>query len=96
MYALLSLIGMVINLYMWVVIIAVIMSWLIMFNVINTRNQFVYHFMHILNALTEPVLRQFRRIIPVIGGIDFSPLVLLLLLIFLRNFVLYDLPRYLL
>jgi YggT family protein len=96
MYALLNLIATVISLYMWVLIISVIMSWLVAFNVINTRNQFVYQVMHILNVLTEPVLAPIRRIIPVIGGIDFAPLILILLLVFLRNLVLYDLARVLL
>jgi YggT family protein len=96
MYALLNLIATVISLYIWVLIIAVVMSWLIAFNVINTRNQFVYQVLNVLNALTEPVLRPIRRIIPAIGGIDFAPLILILLLVFLRNLVLYDLPRALL
>jgi YggT family protein len=96
MYALLNLIATLISLYMWVLIVSVIMSWLIAFNVINTRNQFVYQVMHVLSALTEPVLRPIRRVIPIIGGIDFSPLILILLLVFLRNLVLYDLPRALL
>jgi YggT family protein len=96
MYALLNLIATLISLYMWVLIVSVITSWLIAFNVINTRNQFVYQVMHVLSALTEPVLRPIRRVIPIIGGIDFSPLILILLLVFLRNLVLYDLPRALL
>ena len=96
MYALLNLIATLISLYMWVLIISVIMSWLVTFNVINTRNQFVYQVMHVLHVLTEPVLRPIRKIIPIMGGIDFSPLILILLLVFLRNLVLYDLPRALL
>ena len=96
MYALLNLIATLITLYMWVLIISVIMSWLVAFNVINTRNQFVYQVMHVLHVPTEPVLRPIRRVIPIMGGVDFSPLILILLLVFLRNLVLYDLARVLL
>jgi len=96
MYALLHLIGTVIDLYIWLVIIAAVMSWLIAFNVINTYNRFVGMVSYFLHQVTEPALRPIRRILPVMGGIDLSPLVLILLLIFLRNLIMVDLARALL
>ncbi len=96
MYALLHLIGTVIDLYIWLVIIAAILSWLIAFNVINTYNRFVGMVSYFLHQVTEPALRPIRRILPAMGGIDLSPLVLILLLIFLRNLIMVDLARALL
>ena len=64
--------------YWWVVIAAVIVSWLIAFNVINTHNNFVRTILRFLDALTEPVFRQVRRLIPPMGGLDLSPLVVLI------------------
>jgi YggT family protein len=61
--------------YKWVVIAAVIVSWLIAFNVINTHNNFVRSLLRVLYALTEPVFRVIRRVIPPIGGLDLSPLI---------------------
>jgi YggT family protein len=75
----------VIDLYMWVVIIGVIVSWLIHFNVINTSNRFVYLVVDSLYRVTEPVLGRIRRFLPNLGGIDLSPLVLILALILLRD-----------
>ncbi len=70
----------VISLYIYVIIAAVIVSWLVVFNVVNIRNQFVRMMVTALNALTEPVFRLVRRVIPPIGGLDLSPLVVILLL----------------
>jgi YggT family protein len=89
MIPLLNFIAMVIGLYMWIVIISVIVSWLIAFDVVNRRNQFVYMLSDALDRLTEPALRPIRNILPVTGGIDFSPVVLILLLIFIRDVVIY-------
>lgn len=75
----------VLSLYMWAVIIHVIMGWLIAFNVINTYNQFVSTVMDVLSRITDPVYTFIRRFIPVVNGIDFSPLVLILLIAFLRS-----------
>ena len=75
----------VIELYIWVVIASVVLSWLIAFNVINTRNSFVHQIGDFLNRATEPTLRPIRNILPNLGGIDISPLVLILLLIFARR-----------
>lgn len=85
MQSLLILISQIIELYIWVVIASVIMSWLIGFNVINIRNRFVYNLSHIINRLTEPAYQQVRQLIPPIGGLDLSPIVLIFALTFLRN-----------
>lgn len=91
MYALLNLIATVISLYIYVLIASAILSWLIAFNVINTHNRFVYLVSDFLYRVTEPALRPIRRFVPLLGGVDISPVVLILLLIFLRDFLLVDL-----
>jgi len=93
MFALIKLVDTVINLYIWLLIINVALSWLVAFNVVNTRNRFVYMIGDFLNRVTEPALRPIRRIIPNLGGIDISPVVLILVLVFARNFLLYDVAR---
>ena len=85
MYSVLILITQVISIYTWVIIIGAVLSWLIAFEVINTRNRFVYTVVDIINRVTEPVLAPLRRILPDLGGIDISPVVLLLLLFFVQN-----------
>ena len=85
MHSLLILIDTVLDLYTWVLVIWVVLSWLIAFNVINTHNRFVYLLSDILYRATEPVLRPLRRILPNLGGLDISPLVLVLLIFFVRN-----------
>jgi len=80
-----SIVDIVIRLYIWVVIGSAIMSWLVAFNVVNTRNRFVYQVGDVLYRLTEPALRPIRRVVPTIGGLDLSPVVLLLLLFFIRS-----------
>jgi YggT family protein len=87
MIPLLNFIMMVITLYMWVIIISAILSWLIAFNVINRHNQFVYMIADSLYRLTEPALKPIRRNMPDLGGLDISPVVLILGLIFLRDVV---------
>jgi YggT family protein len=87
MYSLLWLIDTVINLYIWVLIISAVMSWLIAFNVINTRNRAVYMLTDFLYRVTEPALRPIRRFIPSLGGVDISPVILILLLAFLRRLI---------
>jgi YggT family protein len=79
MVRLLDFISYLIGLYMWVVIAAVILSWLIAFNVINTYNPFVRALWQALTAVTEPLLRPIRRMLPDLGGVDISPMILLLL-----------------
>jgi YggT family protein len=90
MIALLEFISQIITLYMWVVIISVLLSWLIAFNVINRHNQVVYMIADSLQRLTEPVLRRIRNILPDFGALDLSPIVLILGLAFLRNVVIGD------
>ena len=85
MYSLISLIATVIQIYMYILIASVILSWLIGFNVINTRNHFVAMVAESLWRLTEPALKPIRRFLPNLGGLDISPVVLILLLIFVQN-----------
>jgi YggT family protein len=89
MIPLLNFISMVITLYMWVIIISAILSWLIAFSVINRHNQFVYMIADSMQRLTEPALAPIRRAMPDFGGLDVSPVVLILGLIFLRDVVIY-------
>ncbi|MAU40356.1 MAG: hypothetical protein CMF31_01925 [Kordiimonas sp.] len=91
MYALFNLIATVIDLYIWALIISVILSWLVAYNVVNTGNKFVLTVMDFLNRITAPALRPIRNILPDMGGLDLSPIVLILGLIFLKNLLLYDL-----
>jgi YggT family protein len=80
--------------YWYIVIAAVILSWLIAFNVVNTRNQIVAMIADFLYRLTEPVLRPIRQLMPNLGGIDFSPLIVLLILYIIeRSIVLYIYPN---
>ncbi len=85
MYSLLKLIDTVIHLYIWCLIISAVMSWLVAFNVINTRNRFVYSVGDFLYRITEPALRPIRNILPNLGGIDISPIILILLLFFVSS-----------
>lgn len=72
----------------WIIIIQAILSWLIVFNVINTYNDFVRSVWQTLEAITKPIYRPIRRIMPDFGALDLSPLVVLLLIIILKDFVL--------
>jgi len=77
----------VITLYIWVILAMVIMSWLTAFNVVNARNPFVAQVDRALFALTNPVMGPVRRIIPSIGGLDISPIIVVILLEFVRRLV---------
>ena len=77
----------VINIYVWIIIIMVVMSWLLAFNVINKSNSFVRQVNYALFRLTEPLLAPIRRILPDLGGLDLSPMILLLGLLFLQRLV---------
>jgi YggT family protein len=93
MRAILDVILLALNLYVWIVIAAAIFSWLIAFNIVNTRNQFVGMVGEALWRLTEPALRPIRRFLPNLGGIDVSPIILLLLIFLIqRVIVLYIYP----
>lgn len=93
MYAIISTIVMILELYKWVLIAMIIMSWLFAFNVINARNQFVSTVWRVLDALTEPVLRPIRNFLPNLGGLDLSPIIVFIAIFFLQSFIQYDLPR---
>ena len=75
----------VITIYIWVLIASAVLSWLVAFNVVNTHNRFVYLLGDFLQKVTEPALRPIRRVLPNLGGVDLSPLVLILLLLFLQQ-----------
>jgi len=85
MYSLLSLISTVIQIYIWILIASAVLSWLIAFNVVNTRNQVVAMIAETLWRLTDPALKPIRQFLPNLGGLDLSPVILILLLIFLRR-----------
>jgi YggT family protein len=85
MLSLLLLIDKVIDIYTWIVIASAIMSWLVAFGVINVRNQFIRVVVDLLYRLTEPLLRPIRRFLPNLGGVDISPIILLLGLYFLES-----------
>lgn len=94
MHAILELILTVLWLYTIVIFAMVIMSWLIAFNVINLHNSFVAQLWYIINRLTEPLLGPIRRFLPNMGGIDLSPIVLLLAVYFLQTLIARDIaPR---
>ncbi len=84
-YAILNLLLTIIDLYTWIVIISFIMSWLIAFDMINVRSQAIYTVRRFLDAATEPVYEPIRRIVPALGGLDFTPMIVLLGLRFLRD-----------
>jgi YggT family protein len=81
------LIDTVITLYIWILIAAAVLSWLIAFNVVNTRNPVVASIGDFLYRITEPALRPIRSVLPNLGGIDISPVILILGLLFLRNLI---------
>ena len=76
-----------VSLYIWILIINAIISWLVAFNVLNTSNRFVYTVLDVSYKLTAPPLNYIRRYLPNLGSIDISPVVLILILLFLRNLV---------
>ena len=77
----------VITIYLWIIIINAILSWLVAFNVLNTQNKFVFSVLDVTYKLTDPALNKLRRFIPMFGSIDISPVILILLLMFLRNLI---------
>ena len=77
----------IISLYIWILIINAIISWLVAFNILNTSNRFVYSVLDVSYKLTSPALNFIRRYLPNLGSIDISPVILILGLMFLRNFV---------
>ena len=93
MYAIFQLLDSLISLYLWCLFIFVILSWLIIFGIVNTQNRFIYLLMDFLYKITEPALRPIRRFVPNFGGIDISPIILVLGLIFVRNLIMVDLVK---
>ena len=87
MNSLLILFNQIIELYIWVLIINAVASWLVAFSVINTSNRFVYLVLETTYKLTDPPLSFIRRYVPTLGTVDISPIILILGLIFLRNFL---------
>ena len=77
----------IVGLYIWILIINAIISWLVAFNILNTSNRFVYSVLEVSYKLTSPALNFIRRYLPNLGSIDISPVILILGLMFLRNFV---------
>ena len=83
-FAILQTLAFILDIVQWIFIAMIIMSWLISFNVINTRNQFVATVWRLLNQITDPILKPIRRFIPPVGGLDLSPLIVFVLIFFLK------------
>ena len=77
----------IITIYLWIIIINAVLSWLVAFNILITQNRFVFALLDATYKMTDPVLNKIRRFIPTFGSIDVSPVVLILLLMFLRNII---------
>jgi YggT family protein len=94
MRAILEVILIVLDLYVWLLIASAILSWLIAFNVVNTRNQFVAGVAEFLYRITEPVLAPIRSFMPNLGGLDISPIILILIIILIQKLIAYNLLPY--
>ncbi|WP_156416605.1 MULTISPECIES: YggT family protein [unclassified Sphingopyxis] len=90
---LLDIVMILLNILWWIIIVQAVMSWLIAFNVINTHNDFVGQLWHVLDRITEPLYRPFRRIMPDFGGLDLTPMLVLILLIIMQQAVMPYLYR---
>ena len=77
----------VITIYLWIIIINAVLSWLVAFKVLNTQNRFVFSVLDVTYKLTDPALNKIKRFIPNFGSIDISPIILILILMFLRNII---------
>ena len=84
MKSILILLDSVVSIYIWILIINAILSWLIAFNILNTQNRFVYSILELTYRLTDPLLNRIRRFLPNLGALDISPIVLLLLIWFVE------------
>jgi len=87
MRAVLDIILLILQIYIWLLIAAAVLSWLVAFNVVNTRNQVVSMIGEFLYRATEPLLRPIRQMLPNLGGIDVSPVILILIILFLENVI---------
>jgi YggT family protein len=94
MIELLAFISYVLTLYLYIVIAMAILSWLIAFNVVNTRNPVVNMIAELLYRITEPVLRPIRGMLPNLGGIDISPVILFLIIIFIQSVVIPNIAKF--
>ena len=81
----------VIDIYFYILIINIILSWLIAFNVVNTQNRLVVTILYATNRLTDPLLNPVRRVLPNLGGIDISPIILVLCLLFIQDYIRFNL-----
>ena len=77
----------IITIYLWIIIINAILSWLVAFNILNTQNRFVFSVLDTTYKLTDPALNKIRRFIPTFGSIDISPIILILFVMFFRNII---------
>ena len=77
----------IITIYLWIIIINAILSWLVAFNILNTQNRIVFSILEATYKMTDPALNKIRKFIPTFGSIDVSPVILILLLMFLRNII---------
>ena len=77
----------IITIYLWIIIINAILSWLVAFNILNTQNRFVFSVLDTTHKMTDPALNKIRRFIPTFGSVDISPIILILILMFLRNII---------
>ena len=91
MTSLILLLHTILDIYKWCLIIWVVLSWLIQFNVVNTYNKFVFTVNDVLYRITEPALRPIRRVVPNLGGVDLSPVVLILLIWFAQDLMVRNL-----
>ncbi len=89
MRAILDIVMVVLNLYTWIIIAGAVLSWLIAFGVVNIRNDFVRSIWNLFLALTEPFLRPIRNFLPSTGGIDISPIILLLAVMLIERIIIY-------
>ena len=94
MRAILDIVLLVLDLYVWLLIASAILSWLIAFNVVNTRNQVVSMVAEFLYKITEPVLRPIRNIVPDFGGLDISPIIVILIIYFIKLVIAYYIYPY--
>lgn len=85
LFAIYQVVDLILSLFVWLLIASAIMSWLFAFGVVNTRNQFVRMLAEFLYRITEPVLRPIRGLIPTVGGIDLSPIVVIIAIFFVRT-----------
>lgn len=85
LFSLIRIINVALDLYLWCIIISAVLSWLVAFNVVNTSNKFVYMVGDFLYRITEPALRPIRQFMPNLGGIDISPVLLILIIYFIQS-----------